>query len=56
MRWLLLVLLISVVGLLLAALGLARFIWKRVRRGSKPSQGTAKASVQTGETSAKTKL
>jgi hypothetical protein len=45
MRWLLIVLLVSLVGLLVAALGLARHIvMQRARSRSKPSAGTVKAS------------
>lgn len=57
MRWLLLILLISVVGLLFAALSLARFIWQqRTRKGSKASQVTAKTSGKTEVTDVETNL
>jgi hypothetical protein len=57
MRWLLLVLLISVAGLLVAALAAARFIWQqRARRVQKPSPIAAKASVQNEETDVETEL
>jgi uncharacterized membrane protein YidH (DUF202 family) len=56
MRWLLLVLLISLVGLLVAALGLARFIWRqRARRGSKPSTADAQVSEQPNGNDVKTR-
>jgi hypothetical protein len=46
MRWLLLVLLISVAGLLFAALGLARHVLRqRAQKGSKPSPDAAAPSV-----------
>jgi hypothetical protein len=57
MRWLLLILLISLLGLLFAALGLARHIWRqRARRGSKASPVTAKSSGQAEEADVETEL
>jgi hypothetical protein len=51
MRWLLLILLISVVGMLVAAFGLARHILRqRARRGSKSPGAQAKASGEIEET------
>jgi uncharacterized membrane protein YidH (DUF202 family) len=55
MRWLLLVLLISVVGLLFAALGLARYILQqRAHRGSKPLPDASKAPGNAEGTDVKT--
>jgi hypothetical protein len=57
MRWLLLVLLISLVGLLFAALGLARYILlQRAQRGTKLSLDAAKGSVHVEETDVETEL
>ena len=57
MRWLLMVLLVSLVGLLVAALGVARhIILQRVRSRSKPSAGAAKAPGQAEETDAETEI
>jgi hypothetical protein len=57
MRWLLLILLISVAGLLFAALGLARHIGRqRAQRASKPLPDDVMASVQSEETDVKTEL
>jgi uncharacterized iron-regulated membrane protein len=57
MRWLLLILLISLLGLLFAALGLARHIWRqRTRSREKTSPGAAKAVGPTEETDVKTEL
>ncbi|MGD0548363.1 MAG: hypothetical protein ABR991_11125 [Terracidiphilus sp.] len=45
MRWLLLVLLVSLLGLLIAALGVARHIWlQHARLRSKPSAGAVAVS------------
>ena len=57
MRWLLLVLLISLLGLLFAALSLARFIWRqRVRRDAKPLPRTTHVSPETGKDDVETEL
>jgi hypothetical protein len=57
MRWLLLVLLISLMGLLFAALGLARFIWKqRYWRTPKSSAEAKGAAGQAKENDAETEL
>jgi hypothetical protein len=57
MRWLLMVLLVSLVGLLIAALGVARHIvMQRARSRSKPSADTAKAPGQAEETDVETEI
>jgi hypothetical protein len=57
MRWLLMVLLVSLVGLLVAALGVARHIaLQRARSRSKPSTGAPKASGQAEETDLETEI
>jgi hypothetical protein len=57
MRWLLMVLLVSVVGLLVAALGMARHIaLQRARSLPKPSAGASKAPGQAEETDVETEI
>jgi hypothetical protein len=57
MRWLLMVLLVSLVGLLIAALGVARHIvMQRARSRSKPSADTVKAPGQAEETDVETEI
>ena len=57
MRWLLMVLLVSLVGLLVAALGVARHIaLQRARSRSKPSGGAAKAPGHAEETDVETEI
>jgi hypothetical protein len=57
MRWLLMVLLVSLMGLLVAALGMARHIaLQRARSRSKPSAGTLKASGQAEGTDVETEI
>jgi hypothetical protein len=57
MRWLLMVLLVSLLGLLVAALGMARYIaLQRARSRSKSSAGTAKAPGQAEETDVETEI
>ena len=57
MRWLLMVLLVSLLGLLVAALGVARHIvMQRARSRSKPSAGAAKAPGQAEETDVETEI
>ena len=57
MRWLLMVLLVSLLGLLVAALGVARHIaLQRARSRSKPSVGAAKAPGQAEETDVETEI
>jgi hypothetical protein len=57
MRWLLLVLLISVAGLLFAALGLARHVGRqRARSRAKTPPMAAKASGKTEETDVEREL
>jgi hypothetical protein len=56
MRWLLLVLLISLLGLLFAASGLARFIWQQSTKSrAKTSPSAAKASGHSEETDVKSR-
>lgn len=57
MRWLLMVLFISLVGLLIAALGMARHIWlQRARSRSKLSAGKAIAPRSSEETDVETEI
>ena len=57
MRWLLMVLLVSLVGLLIAALGVARHIvMQRARSRSKPPADAARAPGQAEETDAETEI
>jgi hypothetical protein len=56
MRWLLLILLISVVGMLFAAFGLARHVMQqRARRGSRPLGEPVKSSDQNEEVDVESK-
>ncbi|MGO9776232.1 MAG: hypothetical protein ACLQGT_10090 [Terracidiphilus sp.] len=57
MRWLLTVLLVSLVGLLITALGVARHIvMQRARSRSRPSADAAKAPGQAEETDIETEI
>jgi len=53
MRWLVLVLLVSLLGLLIAALGLARYIWlQRARNRFNPSAGAGAVHSKAGQSDA----
>jgi uncharacterized iron-regulated membrane protein len=53
MRWLVLVLLVSLLGLLIAALGVARYIWlQRARYRLKPPAGVGAIHGKAGQSDA----
>ncbi|HEY1208315.1 MAG TPA: hypothetical protein VGE85_02995 [Terracidiphilus sp.] len=55
MRWLLMVLLVSLAALLIAAAGVTHYIWSRRRRNrSKPSAGAGAATGPADETDIET--
>jgi uncharacterized iron-regulated membrane protein len=57
MRWLLLVLLVSLAALLIAAAGVAHYIWAQRRRSRhKPSAGAGAAPDSAEETDIETEL
>ncbi|MGD0801971.1 MAG: hypothetical protein ABR906_11705 [Terracidiphilus sp.] len=57
MRWLLIALLVSLVALLIAAAGGARYIWmQRARRRSKPSAGAIATPGQAEESDSDTEI
>ncbi|HME57366.1 MAG TPA: hypothetical protein VKF63_03445 [Terracidiphilus sp.] len=57
MRWLLMVLLVSLAALLIAAAGVAHYIWSRRKRSrSKPSAGDGATTGPADETDIETEL